>query len=489
MTHSSVLADLIDLNEVLDADPATDLEQRRQRDRSIGRKLQSDRDKPVSQIRAWLHAVDTPAARSGGVRGVRLYHALCLALLVAGLLTGWGLASAVLFYEGRQPINIVNAVAVLVLPQILLLFAWLLAALPLPLFRHFGSTLGFLHPGRLAGHLAGVFSNRENAGLAIFWNPDNVAVLAPAARWLLSFWSQLFACSYNIGILVSAFYLVSFSDLAFVWSTTLTVSDASFHQLVTVLATPWSAWFPEAVPGAELIANSRYYRLDESSPADIPLRAVELGQWWPFLIAAVTCYGLLPRVLTLAFSWYRFHHHLRRALCNLPGAPELLARMNSPLVLTTATQPEHALPMPGGGAASSAVGHYAIRCPVIAWSGACAGVEAVDALLAAMGIEALELLRAGGRQTPEQDRELVDALCRRKPEGVCILVKAWEPPMLDFLDFTRGMRRQCGGRKPLIVILCGAADGVRVADRDTWQLTLGQLADPDLHVETIGQTA
>jgi len=491
MTPSSLLADLIDLSEALDTDHGVDLENRKRRDRNIGRELQHWRNRPVSQIRAWLHELTPSSARKNGLQGVHLYHVLCVVLLAAGLLTGWGLASAVLFYDGKQPINIVNAVVVLVLPQILLLLVWLLAAIPgrLSLFRHLGSTLGFLNPGRLAGHLAGIFTAKENQCLAMLWHPDNGAVLAPAARWLFSFWSQLFAFSFNIGILTSAFFLVSFSDLAFVWSTTLTISNEIFHQLLTTLSAPWAVLVPDAVPSAELVAQSRYYRLDEGSLADTettPQLAIALGQWWPFLITAVSCYGLLPRLLTLGISWYRFHHHLRKALCNLPGAPELLARMNSPLVSTLAEEPEHAFTI----ATDRATGkpdatHYAVRCPVIDWSGACDATDDMAAPLAALGIEALKFLRAGGRQTTEQDLELIASLCQGRPEGVCILAKAWEPPMLDLLDFVRGIRQQCGRKKPLIVLLRGGPEGVTAADRETWQLTLGQLGDPDLHVESV----
>lgn len=495
MTHFSLLGDLIDLSEVLDADLAMDLEERRQRDRSIGRKLEHYRNKPALQVRAWLHETSRSAVRKNGVQGARLYHALCLVLLFAGLVAGWGLTSTVLYYDGRQPINIVNAVVVLVLPQILLLLVWMLTAIPgrLPLFRNIGSALAFLNPGRLVGHLAGLFAKKDNQGLDSLWHPDNAATLAPAARWLFSFWSQLFAFSFNIGILLSAFFLVSFSDLAFVWSTTLNISNEAFHQLLTTLSAPWSAFFPDAVPGAELVAKSRYYRMDEGSLAGVaavPQLAIELGQWWPFLIAAVSCYGLLPRLLTLGISWYRFRHHLRRALCNLPGAPELLARMNSPLVSTLAAEPEHTFKMAAGRAATtSEAAYYAIRCPVIDWSGTCTGADEMTGPLAAMGIEALEFLHAGGRQTTDQDQELVASLCRRKLEGVGILVKAWEPPMLDFLDFVRGIRRQCGQKKPVIVLLWGGQEGVTAPDRETWQLTLGQLGDPDLHVEIMGQAA
>lgn len=495
MTHSFLLGDLIELNEVLDADLAIDLEERKQRDRRIGRELQHNRGKPAAQIRAWLQTIGQSTARADGLRATRLYHTLCLALVVTGLLAGWGLASAVLFYDGNQPINIVNALVVLVLAQILLLLVWLVAAIPtgLPLFSGTSAALGFLNPGRLTGHLAAIFGAKHKPGLAMLWDSDNVAILAPASRWLVSFWSQLFAFSFNIGALLAAFYLVSFSDLAFAWSTTLTVSNETFQQLITTLSAPWHGLFPGAVPGTELIAQSRYYRLDEGSLGGTatasPQLAIKLGQWWPFLIAAISCYGLLPRLLTLCISWYRLHHHLRKAICNLPGAPELLARMNSPLVSTRAVQPEVPHEIATADASSrQGTAHYTIRCPIIDWSGACTRRDDITAQLGTLGIEALEFLRAGGRRTTQQDQELATALCRTKPEAVGILVKAWEPPLLDFLDFVRAIRRQCGPDKALIVLLWGEQDGVSAAERDTWQLTLAQLGDPDLHVEVVGQT-
>lgn len=492
--HSSPLGDLIELNEILAADPAIDLEQRKQRDRSIGRKLQHYRRKPVAQIHAWLQEINSAVARKHSLHGVRLYHLLCLALVITGLLTGWGLATAVLFYDGQQPINIVNAVVILVLPQILLLLLWLLTSIPvrLPLFTGIGATLGFLNPGRLAGHIAGLFNTEENRGLGMLWESDSIAILAPTTRWLFSFWSQLFAFSFNVGVLVAAFFLVFFSDLAFVWSTTLTISNDTFQQLLTTLSTPWSTLSPDAVPGAELIANSRYYRLDEGSlagtAATTPQLAIELGQWWPFLIAALTGYGLLPRLLTLGVSWYRFQHHLRKALCNLPGSSELLARMNSPLISTLALQPEETYDMATSPTVDTPeVPGYAMRCPLIDWSGACNLPDEIHGALRNMGIEVLESLRAGGRQTTEQDEELVAKLCRHKPESVAILVKSWEPPLLDFLDFVRAIRHQCNSEKPIVILLWGGQDKVAASDRETWQLTLAQLGDSDLHVEIIGQ--
>ena len=173
------------------------------------------------------------------------------------------------------------------------------------------------NPGCLAGRVAGLFSPHSRQGLEVIWDPGNAMVMAPAARWLFSFWSQLFSVWFNIGVLAAVSYLISFSDLAFAWSTTLNLDSAGFHRALQALSWPWHSVLPDAVPSPELIEISRYYRLEDGSlgaSGAAPARAAQLGGWWPFLLAAIVCYGLLPRLLTLLVSWLRFRHHLSKAL-------------------------------------------------------------------------------------------------------------------------------------------------------------------------------
>lgn len=497
MTQTSWLSDLLDAVVALDSDADNDLEQRRRRDRAIGRELQQSHGNPAAQLRGWVAQQRQSLRLSGGARGMQLYHLIGLLLTLAGLLGGWGLASAVLSYDGEQPINIVSALALLILPQILLLLLWLLSAVAggLPGLRNLGTTLGLLNPGRLAGYIAARFgaadNENRNSSLSMLWGVDNAALLAPVARWLFSFWSQLFALSFNVGALLCAFFLVTSSDLAFVWSTTLSISDHSFHQLVNTLAAPWGSLLPSAAPSQELVATSRYYRLEEGSlvgTAAIPLLSVALGQWWQFLLAALICYGLLPRLLTLCFSWYRLQVQLRKALCNLPGAPELLARMNSPLVSTSAAQPEQALEVPAADVQQKAAEtHEVVAGPVIDWSGACNDQQAVETALVGLGVQVQAFLRAGGKQSPQQDRELVKSLCRSNTDTIAVVVKSWEPPLLDIVDFLAALRAQCPARTALLVLLLGDGSAVTPTDLETWQCTLAQLGDAQLHIECLEQ--
>lgn len=486
MPRPSPLSDLIDLHAALQADRAVELDQKKQRDRTIGTELERARGQPSRQLRGWLARVDLPGWRRDGRAGTQLYHVLGLVLALLGLVLGWGTAQAVLHYTGDAPINVVNVLVVLVLPQLALLVFWLLAAVParLPLIGSLQSALRFLNPGRLARMVAQRFPSAAEQSLEVVWDPENAVALAPAARWLVSLWSQLFAVAFNVGALLALFYLIAFSDLAFGWSTTLAVDSAGFHRLVTTLSWPWQGLVPEAVPSAALVEASRYYRLEAG--ADASVQAALLGGWWPFLVCALAFYGLLPRLITLLISWQRFHHHLRGALARLPGAPELLARMNSPLITTTALRPERAPELDAAPAPARAnpTGPKA-RCTLVVWSGSVSDPERLRHRVSGIGIEPLELLHAGGARSTEQDQATIANLCPTPDQGVAIVAKSWEPPLLEFVDFVQQVRARCARAQPVIVLLWGGDAPVDARDIEVWRLTLRTLKDPDLHIEVI----
>ncbi len=503
MTHTSLLSDLIDLISAFKADDSTGYEQKKTRDRNIGRALRDLENAPPVQVRGWLEAVKIPGFSRTGQHGAQLYHVLGLVLVVAGLATGWGLARAALHYDGTQPINVVNALGLLVLPQLLLLLLWLLASMPakIPLFSSLQSALRLINPGKLARPLARLFSSRARQSLSILWDTEQAMALTPVARWLFSFWSQLFAFSFNVGVLTAAFYLISFSDLAFAWSTTLRLDSDTFHRFLSGFSWPWHSLVPEAVPSLELVENSRYFRFDEGSLVSngrVAKTPARLGEWWPFLIAAVSCYGLLLRLATLLISWFRLRHHLQQALVQLPGSVELLARMNSPLVSTSALVSTSELvsaseleleadftPTSGPGIESGMNPRAVLECAVIDWSDATGSELEVKRQLHETGIEAVRFYQAGGAQTTAADAKIIASLCEAQPKAIAVLVKSWEPPLLEFLDFLHALRQRCGEKIPLIVLLGGADDGVSPLDHETWRVTLRQLRDPKLQIEPL----
>ena len=116
-------------------------------------------------------------------------------------------------------------------------------------------------------------------------------------RWLLTALTQRAALAFNLGALVATIYLVTVRALAFAWSTTLEVDPAVMTRFFQLMATPWR-WLTLAVPTRELVEASRYFPGRSYDP-DL------LGDWWPFLVAALVTYGLLPRVLLATYAAYR----------------------------------------------------------------------------------------------------------------------------------------------------------------------------------------
>lgn len=485
MSRPSALASLVDLHAALAADRGTEPGRKRTRDRRIGAALTQHKPSPQKQLRGWLDLADVPGGKRDGARAAQVHHLIVVLLAALGLLSGWGLAQAVLHYTGDAPINIVDALVVLVLPQVLLLLLWLAAMAPLriPFLHGLRSTLRLLNPGRAAGLVAHRLPAAR--GLDVLWDPEHAIVFAPAARWLFSLWSQWFSVAFNLGALLAVLYLISFSDLAFGWSTTLDLSSDTFYRWVHALAWPWHSFFPQGVPDLALVEASRFFRLDPGAFAGPVPDAQRLGGWWPFLVAALIGYGLLPRLLTLLISWQRFHHHLGVAMTRLPGAPELLARMNSPLVSTAATKPET---RPAADLAAPLTLEHPparrVRCPVVAWSASAASLKEISAGLHALGIEATTLLHAGGSRSTDQDAQTVAALCRQRDQGAAVVAKAWEPPLLEFTDFLQSVRGRCNRQQPLIVLL-RTSDQELDRDLEVWNITLQRLRDPDLHVEVL----
>ena len=75
--------------------------------------------------------------------------------------------------------------------------------------------------------------------------------------------------------------------------------------------------------------------------------------------------------------------------------------------------------------------------------------------------------------------------------GLMILVKAWEPPMKDFLDFLRELRAALPSDRLIHVLPLGrsAAGEVTAAEaphRDLWQNVLARLGDPWLSCSRLG---
>ena len=310
----------------------------RQRDRAIGQSLVSLRGKPIAQLNAWLQQVVRDDTRKLAQQVEHARRLMSLIVLLAGLVVGNGTAAIVFYYDGTQPINVLPVLSVFVLlPIVFLCFLCLrevlLKLIPILLGRTgLQQSLSLWSAGLMAA-LQRLLPQqyREAMQLTIGRSSAHYRLYGRLHRWILLTWSQVFAIGFMLSAIAWFVFRLSTTDMAFVWSTTFDLEPQTMAAITNSLALPWKHLAPHATIDLETIKQTRYFRAHHSAlPPDV--HAEELGRWWPFLLAAMLTYGLVPRLLALLTCLWRQHAALRWCLVRAPGAADVLDRMNSPVV-------------------------------------------------------------------------------------------------------------------------------------------------------------
>jgi hypothetical protein len=505
------LADLVDLEAQLlrdrDADPAA-LEAR---DRALVQASPAESAPGrgrAALLTRWLERLREadPGRTSPGAAVARAVSTGRALLVVAGLLLGWGAATAVLRYDGGHPVNVWDALLLLVVLQIVL-FLLLLASFLVPLAATGGAILGplrglvaALYPA-IAARLRTLGPGRAGASeraarraeWAALWHHlrSRRSLYHRLEPWLVLGLTQSFGVAFNVGLLLAALRLVVFSDVAFGWSSTLALLDPDrFHALAHGLALPWRALWPDADPSPALVAATRYSRLESAyflAGAGRAARPELVGGWWPFLLAAIACYGLLPRAVTLAVAAARSRSLLARLPLDDAELARVVRRLAEPHVATRAEAPEEdalapapaPVPVPGPGEGG--------RCAVVLWRDVPGGEALTRAIAAQTHRPVAVVTTAGGREHEEAGVDWPAAVDRAEP--VVLVAEAFEAPDRAALRLLADLRRTLGPRRHLVVLLVDAVRGLprppAPGDVRTWRDGLARLADPFLAVEPL----
>jgi len=481
------LARVVDLAAALDADSRVDPEALRRRDRELGRELAARAGDATARVAAWLDARPEPGP-SAGERALAAQRVLRTLLSGAGAALGAATGFAVFAYDGGRPVNVMHVLAVFALLPVFLLAATVVLTLPeswrarVPGLAALQDVLRLASPGRWQPALRRVLlpAQRDALDRAIGLARRYQRLYGDAQKWSLLVSSQLFAVSFHGAALAVAALLVVFSDLAFGWSTTLTSEAATLHRVVSALSAPWARWLPDAVPSLALVEETQYFR----GMGGFAGAAPQSVAWWPFLIACMVCYGLVPRVLLLAFALLRQRAAMRRVFASLPGAADLRDRLDSQWIATAGLGGE-----PAPDALAVTAHPHAPRTPrvrAVRWSGlALADPDAAGLVRAALGSE-LAGTTSGGAGSGKSDAALTAELAEAI-DPPALLVKAWEPPLAEFRDWLGELRAALGDGAPIFVLpVAEAADGAPALAAGpharTWSRCLDAAGDPWLFV-------
>jgi len=463
-------------------------------------------------LRIWLHErkalerAERPQSVLPGDVFSESRALLRIMVAIAGLVSGAALAFSLLTYSGKAAVNVTMYLGVLVFFQILTLlvmFRFFFFKTSLGTLRHYS----LLYAG-LSGAMVRIAERTVRTAMARIegQNRDDLKATSGLMRGMYGiygqvlFWPffalvQVFGVMFNVGAIVATLIRIFTSDLAFGWQSTVQMSSQAIHTIVRILAVPWS-WLlgTYATPSLEQIEGSRMV-LKEG------LRTLATGNlvsWWPFMVAAVICYGLLPRVLLSLIAIYGEQKALARVRFTHAGCDTLLLRMTSPEVSTQ-----------GAPDSSSA----SVQGATLTESPAAAYLTYIDAVVLVpediltrdtqneidqhigmhLGWKLTHLLSISG--SIAKDRPVIEAALKDLTEderAVVLIQEAWLPPIAETLELIRAIRALGGKAMPLALLLIGKPSPgtflspVRSADKAIWDKILASLADPYLTIATAG---
>ena len=104
-----------------------------------------------------------------------------------------------------------------------------------------------------------------------------------------------------------------------------------------------------------------------------------------------------------------------------------------------------------------------------------------DTLFALLGTDRLQIRDAGGRRTLAEDAERIAEVAAGEG-GIGLCVRAYEPPVLEVVDFLADLRAAVGPGRALVVWLLGGG----AEEHTAWAHQLTHLGDPALVLAELG---
>ena len=466
-------------------------------------------------IRYWLDEKRALFSESRSLPGELYNETMTLARILAAMaafFSGAVLSWSVLSYSGATPINIFTCLWVMIVPQLLLLgllgISTVLSRMGVK--RPFKSLypLLFMLLRRLAeragktGQNIFPYQTRQRFNSLTDLAGRRNTPYGPVLFWPVFLLAQFFGLWFNLGLLAATGLKLAVTDLAFGWQSTLVSDPALVLRMVDLFSRPWSWVTAAAHPSISQIEGSRMI-LKEGI---VHLATPDLVSWWPFLIFAIICYGLIPRFLLLIWGYWKRHRALAAVSFSTGACDRLLQRMQTPRLQSTepaepgrtavpqrSTTPPTTFPEPGNYSSRSMGPGIALVPEEIAHL--FTEIVLKDRIAAALGLD------MKGRVTVEQEsagdetalKHLLEAL-DTPPEHLRLVVvtEAWQPPLRETVSWLAGMRQAAGPRTGLIVGLVGKPEGnnrytsPQPMDRKIWEQSIKSLKDPFIRVEDLG---
>lgn len=466
-------------------------------------------------IKTWLNrrreAENAQTAVLPGEGVESLFATLRFIFLAAGLVFGAASGASFLIYTGASPVNVLVYLSVFVIFQLFLLLL-LFALSTYRLYRRSPLTSSPLYSLISRFMLRMLLSARNRVAQKMSADQRLQAeslfgaMVGKTRSYGMLFFlpvfivTQLFALGCNLGLLSATLFKVVTADIAFGWQSTIQLSPAALHALVRKIALPWS-WavpgdmaFPTLaqIEGSRIILKEGIYHL--STP--------NLVSWWPFLCLAVLFYGLLPRLVLFLGAACAQRRYLGSLDFRQGNYEQLLQRMTTPLVTTrgqtadaagvAANQPEPAPLTPVQSAVEAKITtgkNLLVMIPDEIYA-ACMREEIQPVVNRGSAYATQEIIRIN--QDYAADRQMLADMGNRPRMGqtdILIIQEAWQPPIMESIDFIKQLRQAVGHGPCIRIGLIGKPrpDTVftpaKEENQKIWAQKITAMGDPGIYLE------
>lgn len=137
--------------------------------------------------------------------------------------------------------------------------------------------------------------------------------------------NQSLSLTFIITACITFVVMLAFRDMSFGWETTFQWDSSALASILGALATPWATLWPEAVPSAEWVSQTRFYRM--ASPTLTVDLAGHFGQWWPFIAAYMITYSLIPRTVLWGIGHFLLSRKMARWIATDPELQQALRQL------------------------------------------------------------------------------------------------------------------------------------------------------------------
>jgi len=363
---------------------------------------------------------------------------------------GVGVGAGLLSYSGNKPVNVIYFLAMVVvvpmLSAIFSLWAMFVSSNDTPLL--------YLSPAFWLEMLFDRFVSKDAKRPSLDTNVAKNLIIKKAIGLSIIFY---------IGVGLALVWVVSTQDIAFAWSSTLDISSVEFASWLDMIAYPWSTFLPQATIDANLVEVSRYFRLGGEIPTDMLTHANMLGAWWKFLAMATLVYAILFRVLLYIIATIRLNSAIKNALSNHPKLKEIFQDMQTPIISTKAITKEEAF------APTQISANLTTHSPtkidaILGWG---MDIYMIHKMQQKYNIECDSINEVGGMHTLKHDNQIISQISG----SVVVLVKSWETPTGDFVDFIEDLSKQAID----ITIITVAKNSIKKSDYEIWRRKIASL--------------